>query len=70
MDAETGKRIHPVFSYTMSKVQPVRLLRHSRSQELLDVIKCCADRRSILSVIPYQKLVFGHPEKRTFIDFI
>lgn len=50
--------------------QPARLLRHSRSQELFDIIKCCADRRSILSVIPYQKLVFGHLKERTFIDFI
>ena len=58
------------FVYTMSKMQPVRLLRHSRSQELFDIIECCADRRRILSVISCQKLVFGHLEERTFIDFI
>ena len=49
--------------------QPARLLRHSWRQKLFNIIKCRTDRRSILSMISHQKLIFIHLEKGTFIDF-
>lgn len=41
---------------------PLSLLCPRRSQKILHIIKCRSNRRSILPMIPNQKLVFRHLE--------